>query len=230
MVLDSCDVEHQKLWLPSELPVCLHEKGCLAGVAEIEARLHEAQCQDALGSLRSMPCARHSLFSHHNKNFWGQKQNMRAAETAHHLDKQCRLAGAKYNAARAALKALQGAEAWEENLRELKSSDMSLLHGSVLEIDEDEDEDELVVEGSTARKCARKMGPPKEVGEGHREISWIWVQEGALGDGSDKALMQGNCGKTVCAIQGLMGFNSCQVGMAEESRKGPPLERRRLTS
>ncbi|KAK0475605.1 hypothetical protein EDD18DRAFT_1115977 [Armillaria luteobubalina] len=60
---------------------------------------------------------------------------------------------------------------------------MSSLHGSVLEID---DEDDL--EGSASGSCSNRTR--REVGEGHREISWIWLQEGALGDGSDEGLTQ----------------------------------------
>lgn len=83
MVSDSQNVEHQKLWLPSELDIRLQEKGCVSGLAEVETQLHEAQCRDALTSLCSALCAHHSLFSQHNKNFWGQKQNTQVAETAH---------------------------------------------------------------------------------------------------------------------------------------------------
>ncbi|KAK0444170.1 hypothetical protein EV421DRAFT_1903278 [Armillaria borealis] len=183
---DSRDVEDRKLWMPSELDPTLRVKGCLSGVADIETKLHEAQCQDALSSLRSTLRARHSLFSRRNKNFRGQKQNTRVADTAHRLDRQCRLAGAKYNAARAALISLKGPGTWETELRELRNSDMVSLHGSLLEIDKDNEEDDDA-EGNK-RKKRPKTGPPKEAGEGHREISWIWMQEGALGDGSNKDL------------------------------------------
>ncbi|PBK63593.1 hypothetical protein ARMSODRAFT_979742 [Armillaria solidipes] len=96
---ESRDVEHHWLWLPSELELILHEKGCL------------------------------------------------------------------------------------ESLRELKAGDITSLHGSVLEIDEAE-EDELVGPSQKRWKTA------KEVGEGHQEILWIWIQEGALGDGQDEKLSQ----------------------------------------
>ncbi|KAK0494233.1 hypothetical protein EDD18DRAFT_1355547 [Armillaria luteobubalina] len=62
---------------------------------------------------------------------------------------------------------------------------MVSLHGSLLEIDEDEEEEDA--EGNKHKKGPR-LGSPREAGEGHREISWIWMQEGALGDGSNKDL------------------------------------------
>ncbi|KAK0497778.1 hypothetical protein EDD18DRAFT_1072294 [Armillaria luteobubalina] len=182
-VLEYREIEHQMLWLPSELDRMLWEKGCFLGVVVIEATLREAQCRDALSSLCSTLRARHSLFSKRNKNFQGQKQNTRVADTARRLDKQCRLAGAKYKAARAALKTLRGAGPWEDELRELHVSDMSSLHGSVLEIDNEDD-----LEGSVSGSCSNRTR--REVGEGHREISWIWLQEGALGDSSDEGLTQ----------------------------------------
>ncbi|PBK63779.1 hypothetical protein ARMSODRAFT_893876, partial [Armillaria solidipes] len=180
---ESRDVEHHKLWLPSDLNPVLREKGCLAGVGDIEAKLREAQCLDALATLRSALRARHSLFARRNKNFRGQKQSMRAADAAHRLDRKCKLMAAKYNIARAALKVLRGAGPWEDSLRELKAGDITSLHGSVLEID-DAEEDEPAGPSQKRRKTA------KEVGEGHREISWIWIQEGALGDGQDEKLNQ----------------------------------------
>lgn len=83
------------------------------GVADIEAKLHEVQCRDALSLLCSTLCAHHSLFSQHNKNFQGQKQNTRVADTAHQLDHQCHLTGLKYNVARNALIVLRGPGTWE---------------------------------------------------------------------------------------------------------------------
>ncbi|KAK0500834.1 hypothetical protein EDD18DRAFT_1101824 [Armillaria luteobubalina] len=125
------------------------------------------------------------LFSHCNKNFQGQKQNTCVADTAHQLDRQCCLARAKYNAACAALLSLKGPGQWESELQELHNSDMVSLHGSLLEIDEDKDEEDAK---GMERKKQPRLGPPKEAGEGHQEISWISMQEGALGDGSNKDL------------------------------------------
>ncbi len=96
-----------------------------------------------------------------------------------------------------ALKVLHGAGPWEEVLRELRASDMTSLHGSVLEIDNKEDEEEMN-DGSSTNKRAR-TGVTREIGEGYREMSWIWTQEEALGDRSDKALMQGRI------FHGLLG-------------------------
>ncbi|KAK0476553.1 hypothetical protein EDD18DRAFT_1115322 [Armillaria luteobubalina] len=98
---------------------------------------------------------------------------------------QCHLAGAKYNATRDALLSLKGPGQWEEELRVLCHSDMVSLHGSLLEINEDDEEEDA--EGNKRKKRPR-LGSPREAGEGHWEISWIWMQEGALGDGSNKDL------------------------------------------
>ncbi|PBK80348.1 hypothetical protein ARMGADRAFT_949689, partial [Armillaria gallica] len=133
----------------------------------------EAQCKDALVALRSTLHARHSLFTRHNKNFCGQKQNTRAAEAAHRLDMKCKLAVLKYNMAQNALLILQGPGDWEQTLHELWTSDCVSLHRSVLEIDSSSEEEDSQPQG-----------------EGHKEVSWIWMQEGALSDGEDEALNQ----------------------------------------
>ncbi|PBK72081.1 hypothetical protein ARMSODRAFT_1016067 [Armillaria solidipes] len=183
---DPGDVEHHKLWLPSELEEPLQVRGCMPGVRDAEEKLREAQCKDALVTLRSTLRAQHSLFTRRNKNFRGQRQNTRVAEAAHRLDTKCKLAAAKYNTARGALLILRGPGDWEQSLRELRSNDCVSLHGSVLEIDSSSEEDETL-EGQAAKKRRTQVQPQ---GEGHKEVSWIWMQEGALGDGEDEALNQ----------------------------------------
>ncbi|PBK88769.1 hypothetical protein ARMGADRAFT_1033757 [Armillaria gallica] len=127
------------------------------------------------------------LFTHCNKNVCGQKQNTCVAEAAHWLDTKCKLAASKYNTAWNALLILQGPGDWEQTLHELWTSNCMSLHGSVLEIDSSSEEEDVTKEGLAAKRWQTQSQPQ---GEGHKEVSWIWMQEGALGDGEDEALNQ----------------------------------------
>ncbi len=67
-----------------------------------------------------------------------------------------------------ALFSLKGPGMWEARLRPLEKADVQSMTRADLEMD--------------------KLFA---LGEGHRVISWIWLTEGNLGDGSDEDLIQG---------------------------------------
>ncbi len=67
-----------------------------------------------------------------------------------------------------ALFALRGPGDWESHLRVLNPGDVQSFQGS------DFNADILL-----------------SVGEGHRVMSWIWLVEGGLGDGSEKDVIEG---------------------------------------
>lgn len=74
----------------------------------------------------------------------------------------------KYNRVHEALLSLHGPGDWENHLCILKPEDVQSFQG--LEFD------------------ANML---MAVGEGHRVMSWIWLTEGGLGDGSDKDIIEG---------------------------------------
>ncbi|PBK59706.1 hypothetical protein ARMSODRAFT_991083 [Armillaria solidipes] len=178
------DVECHELCLPSALEKDLRVAGCLGGVAGIEEQLREAQCLDALAEIRNMLQTRHNLYSFRNKNVRGQRNNTRAYNNLHHLDRNCRLSVEKYQVAWAALMELRGSGEWVNTLRQLKMEDVQSLQGSVFEIDNEEEQREAQM---SKKQCQERA---KGFGEGDRLISWIWLGEGGMGDGNDATVNQ----------------------------------------
>ncbi|THH17478.1 hypothetical protein EUX98_g9123 [Antrodiella citrinella] len=137
---------------------------CIAGLADAEEKLREAQCFDALDKLRTKIFVRSRLVMYKKNNVRHQGPNTRAQTVLNrHQDKITRLV-AKYREARAALLALRGAGSWEEELQVLRDSDIRGMS----------DDDE-----KTARKRKKqKKGPA----QGSRTISWIWRSTATDGD------------------------------------------------
>ncbi len=63
---------------------------------------------------------------------------------------------------------MRGPGEWEKKLRKLENADVVSMAGADFDVD--------------------ALLP---LGEGHRVISWIWLTEGSLGDGSDEDLIKG---------------------------------------
>ncbi|PBK66203.1 hypothetical protein ARMSODRAFT_1021793 [Armillaria solidipes] len=178
------DVESHELLLPSAIEKDLREVGCLGGVVGIEDQLREAQCLDALSEIRNTLRMRHSLYSFRNKNIRGQRNNTRAYNNLHRLNRNCRLSVEKYQVARAALMALRGEGEWTATLRELKMEDVQSLQGSAFEIDDEQEQREAQMSKKQRQELAKGFG------EGDRLISWIWLTEGGMGDGDDTSVNQ----------------------------------------
>lgn len=66
------------LWLPSQLPPESRSNGCSPGICDIEARLREAQCNDALDDVRTRLQTRYFLISTQKKRAAGQREGTRA--------------------------------------------------------------------------------------------------------------------------------------------------------
>ena len=60
------EVKHQQLWLPSALPVNHRVHNCWAGLVNIESRLRQAQCLDALEKIRTLQRGRLSFIGFRN--------------------------------------------------------------------------------------------------------------------------------------------------------------------
>ncbi|CAK5279026.1 unnamed protein product [Mycena citricolor] len=101
--------EDVKLYLPSALPPGERALGCQSGVAEMEARLREAQCTDALAALQKHLHAKRHLWFWKMKRSKGQKAGAQAYGIVKQIDGRIAQTAAKYRAARSALIALKGA-------------------------------------------------------------------------------------------------------------------------
>ena len=184
------EVERQKLWLPSELPPNHREHGCHSKLAGIELRLRRAQCDDALEKVRSLQRARLSMIGFRNRNVRGQAPNTRSVDSIRRVEDKCLAAAARYNTARAALFALQGPGNWERELRELRHGDLTMPDGTELCIEDPRDH---IGRNGKEKSKKQKKNDQLGLGEGKRKISWIWRVSGAMGDGGDDVLNDGQC-------------------------------------
>ena len=179
------EVESQKLWLPSDLPSNHREHGSHSKLARIELKLRRAQCDDTLEKVRSLQRARLSMITFRNRNVRGQAPNTRSVDSIRRMEDKCLAAAVRYNAARAALLALQGPGGWENELRELRRGDLTTPDGTELCIEDDSGSN------SKGKSKRQKKSDQLGLGEGKRKISWIWRVAGAMGDGTDGVLSDG---------------------------------------
>lgn len=163
------DVETETLLLPSALPPNLRAAGSLGGVVEKEDKLREAQCHDALETIRSMQRTRRSVRSFRKRHIRGQRRTGRTMAIIVRLEAKSDMAVAKYRAARAALVELRGEGTWMAMLRVLEAKDVAALDSGVFDTD------------LPAQKKQRMNGSATQYGSGSHEISWIWLMESALG-------------------------------------------------
>jgi hypothetical protein len=76
--MDPLKAEEILLWLPSDLDEDSRLSGCATGLADMEAKLREAQCCDSLKKIHSHLHAKHHLINQRNQNVQGQNQSTRA--------------------------------------------------------------------------------------------------------------------------------------------------------
>ena len=94
------------------------------GLAEIEAKLRTAQCQDALEGVRNVLKMKTRMIAFKNQNIHGQRQGTRSRAVIDQVHERARNTAEKYRASRAAKLELEGRGVWEETLRELKDQDV----------------------------------------------------------------------------------------------------------
>lgn len=167
------NVETEALILPSSLLPDVRRTGCAEGLAAKEEKLREAQCYDALETVRTMQRTQRSLKAFRNRNLRGQRQTGRSFATILRLQGKSTLAAEKYHTARAALLALRGPGIWENTLRVLKAEDIRALDSEIFDIDE-----------------SRNASKGVSFDSGSHQLSWIWLMGGAM-DGIAKDDMDG---------------------------------------
>jgi hypothetical protein len=168
--------EDVKLYLPSGIRAADRASGCRKGLPEMEAKLWEGQCGDALRKLRTRLHAKKHLLVHRDTNVVGQRAATHAYTLIERIGDRVNAMAAKYRRAREALLALRG-EGECEKWKELKETDIQL-------------DEEHEVDTPTYRKLG-SIGSSK--GRRHRQavsskkkmLSWIWTADG--GPGEDEA-------------------------------------------
>ncbi|KAJ7211675.1 hypothetical protein GGX14DRAFT_564905 [Mycena pura] len=166
--------EDMRLHLPSSLPASVREAICIAGLSAQEHRLRKAQAHTMLYGP--------SVFR--RKHTSGQAAYTKSQALQSSIEVSIKSAASCYNAARAALLALWGPGEWEQTLRVLRDKDIRGMNERTLNDEEKEDD----------RKARKLAGLPSieeerdefgdaveptvvfnlEIGEGSRELSWIW--------------------------------------------------------
>ncbi|KAL4258606.1 hypothetical protein AB1N83_012769 [Pleurotus pulmonarius] len=169
-------VEQVKLWLPSALDTRVRQAGCIQGLAVKEELLREAQCYDALKSIRLNQRAKRHVIIHKKKSAPGQRNGTRARSSFDRLDSKINQAVQKYRAAHTALRRLRANSEWCASLPTLRDQD--ICPPPAFDIDNS---------GSvrSMKEAATRLG------EGHRELSWIWRTATISGDGEDALLNEG---------------------------------------
>lgn len=165
------DVETETLLLPSALTPSGRAVGCLGGVSDKEDKLREAQCHDALETIRSMQRTRRSVRSFRKRHIRGQRRTGRTMAILTRLEAKSDMAVIKYRAARAALVQLRGNGAWMATLQVLEDKDIASLDSGVFDTD---------VPAQKKRKTGMNESEV-QYGSGSHLISWIWLMESALG-------------------------------------------------
>ncbi|KAI9067504.1 hypothetical protein FKP32DRAFT_1563686 [Trametes sanguinea] len=166
---DVQEVEKIRIGLPSEIGTSRRSVICSPRLLEIEGRLREAQCRDALQDLRNKLHTIHQLYHYKKLNVRNQGPSTRARAGIAHQDAGKTRAVRKYRRARQAKLSLSGPGAWESELQLLEDHHIRGI----------EDDDPRAV---TQRK--RKYGDKAGPAEGRRQLSWIWHSAGSQGSDS----------------------------------------------
>ncbi|KAJ6503118.1 hypothetical protein DFH09DRAFT_1252002 [Mycena vulgaris] len=170
--------EKIKLWMPSEME-CEGEddtlRGCVRGLAGMEAKMRVAQCENSLASLRSRLHGKRFLIGFRNENITGQVGSSRARTLIGEVGERVDAYAERYRKGRTALVGLGRAEEFQ-HLRQLDAADVT-LDGDWGESD------------AAARKKLGMLGagrgarvPRNAPGTSKRVMSWIWTAPGALED------------------------------------------------
>ncbi|KAJ7175314.1 hypothetical protein C8R46DRAFT_1213798 [Mycena filopes] len=169
--------ENIALFLPSALSEGDRGAGgCQEGIAEMEAKLREAQCTESLTKIRDSLHAKRHVVYWRGGNIGGQYDATRSQTLTKQITDRINAKAEKYRQARRALRALKGEE-YRPDLKPLKDADLTL--------DGDVQDDESAAKKKMALISAGKGGrvPRHVAGTSKKVMSWIWAARGALDPG-----------------------------------------------
>ncbi|KDQ52704.1 hypothetical protein JAAARDRAFT_198051 [Jaapia argillacea MUCL 33604] len=163
--------ENAKLYLPSDLSTVMRSRGCSSGLVSLEARLRHAEAVDALHNVWNYLRMQTYLSKFKIKNITGQIANTRACSMLSQVESKITSSVSRYCRSRAAYMALQGPGQWEKVLQVPKPEDVRGLNESDLKETEQMDGERLV-----KKTGVQVGGDTVKPGEGHQELSWIWLE------------------------------------------------------
>ncbi|KAJ7834169.1 hypothetical protein B0H13DRAFT_1653377 [Mycena leptocephala] len=164
--------ENIRLFLPSDLTET-ERATCQDGLTEMEAKLREAQCNDALVTLRARLHAKRHVLYWKFGNVSGQNGATRSQTLVGQISDRIQATAEKYRGARRALQSLKGGN-YAPQLRALKESDLTLDSDVVNDESAARKKLSMVAAGKGARTPRHIAGTSKTV------LSWIWATRGAL--------------------------------------------------
>lgn len=177
--------ENLDIHLPSSLSSADRATVCIPGIVDVEDRLRYGQACEALEDLRRQLRTRTFTAKFKTKNVAGQGAYTRTRILQDQIEVKIRSARARYCAARSSLLALRGPGEWEEILQVLKAEDVRALNERTLTVEE-KDADERARRLAGIDDDADNQDPDRsvdvrpigvvEIGEGRRQLSWIWYR------------------------------------------------------
>lgn len=159
--------EDIKIWFPSDLGIATREGGCHRGLVEMEAKLREAQCADALTTLRTRLHAKSHLILFRNANMVGQMATTRSRSLISAISDRITACAAKYRRSREALISLRGPDMYKERFLPLLPSDLQMDAPDTSDI-------------AARQRLSRAGGNhgPRATNSAQKVLSWIWTVEG----------------------------------------------------
>ncbi|KAF9471312.1 hypothetical protein BDN70DRAFT_909386 [Pholiota conissans] len=198
--------EDVELFLPSQIPEIHRAAVCVQRLDVIESRYREAQCHDALDTLRHALRIKVRMIQFKNKNIRGQNQSTRSRALIDRVHRRALASVDRYRAARAAKLRLSGPGDWEKILRPLLNGDVRGYSDprrhprgpgrrgiwedgqqpvDVAEVRDDDvantqpDED---MDDDTIEAIPQERGRREGTGRTTHAISWIWMGAGCHDD------------------------------------------------
>ncbi|KAJ7601706.1 hypothetical protein DFH06DRAFT_1352163 [Mycena polygramma] len=165
--------EDISLFLPSALSAAERTKGCVGNLPEMEARLREAQCSDALTKLRVLLHSKsHLILFRNDGNVTGQYSSTRSQTLISSVTARIAQHHTKYNQARSALRVLKG-DTYAPQFKKLHKTDLTL--------DGEEKESDTAARTKLAKIGSGKHShPSRNAPSGNKTLSWIWSAPGVM--------------------------------------------------
>ncbi|KZS93892.1 hypothetical protein SISNIDRAFT_410793, partial [Sistotremastrum niveocremeum HHB9708] len=164
---DTSNVEDELILLPSSLTAPVRSTACLPNLPQKELQLRVAQGHAALDTLRKLLRVQSDYTLHRRQNIHGQ----RALTQSHHVlaafEKKITRAAERYRAAYKAILSLDNRASHylaEHGFQTLKKQDVK---GPRVDTTFDKQS-----------SSARRRVPTEHLGEGYRDLTWIWKQSG----------------------------------------------------
>lgn len=163
--------ERECLWLPSAIPKAMRDEACIPNLVHMELRMQLAIADDSLDNLRRQLRIASTIRYNNHIDGAGTSQRLgsRSQSVLQRFADKIERHTARYRAAYAAIVSLDPDGEWKERFQPLKPEDVRSPH-------RDRDEDV-----PSSKKKARKKNDRSIPSEGKRELSWIWLRNGASG-------------------------------------------------